>query len=150
MRLLRLTGRHAVGVHQFAIVDNADFDELSRFRWKAKPNAAGNGTYAVRNVKRDGRNTMLRMHRAVLGYDGPLDVRHLNGNKLDNRRENLQVAPRSQTVAQGRCRVVRGTCEKCGQAFERIVLACARARLCMRCTGRRGDTSLQGEVRLEH
>jgi len=39
MQQIELSGKHAVGEHSFALVDDQDFAEFSRWRWKAKPNA---------------------------------------------------------------------------------------------------------------
>ncbi len=92
---LRLHGKYAVGQYQYALVDEEDWPQLIRHRWKAKPNAAGTHVYAVRNAG----GKAVRMHRVVL--DAPsfaesgLDVDHINRNPLDNRRENLRLVSRS-------------------------------------------------------
>lgn len=67
-----------------ALVDDADFARLSAYSWWV----SGSG-YAKR--------TGVWMHRDVLST--PLQVDHINGNKLDNRRENLREATRSQNQA---------------------------------------------------
>lgn len=95
---IRLGGKYAVGEHAYALVDEDMLPALTRHAWKAKPNANGTHVYAVRNSVVGGRNVTIRMHRAVLGYEGPLDVDHKNQNTLDNRRENLRAVPRLVNV----------------------------------------------------
>jgi len=73
----------------FALVDEEDFFRLSLFRWFASRPAGCRSPYAVRT---DGRSK-IAMHREILR--APL-VDHVNGNTLDNRRQNLRAA----TVAQ--------------------------------------------------
>jgi hypothetical protein len=68
-----------------AIVDATDYESLRRHNW-----TLGAQGYAVR---RDGSSTFY-MHRELLGLsDTPatVSVTRLNGNKLDNRRQNLRV-----------------------------------------------------------
>ena len=43
--------------------------------------------------------TLCRFHRYVIGAPKGLDVDHINGNPLDNRRCNLRLATRSQNMA---------------------------------------------------
>lgn len=127
---IRLSGRHAVGDHQFAIVDDDMFDELNRYAWKAKPNGSGNNVYAIRTQKSDGVTKDVRMHREVLGYLGSLDIDHINHNSLDNRRCNLRVATRSENMKNTRVSVVSGECRQCGVTFQREAMISTRLAYC--------------------
>lgn len=119
MAQIRLTGKHAVGEHQFALVDDDLFEELNRYKWKAKPNGSGSHVYAVRNaLNEDGTHATLRMHRVVLGYSGDLDVDHINHNALDNRRANLRIVTRSLNGRNRRTFQLSGVCCDCGGSFE--------------------------------
>lgn len=116
MARIPLNGVHAVGDAAFAIVDDDLFVWLSQWAWKAKPNGGGNNVYAVRNVRLDdGRSTTIRMHRLVLGYNGPLDIDHINHCGTDNRRANLRVVSRSTNVADQRAALVHVECARCGK-----------------------------------
>ncbi len=123
MALIRLTGKYAVGRHEFANVDDDMVEVLSQWRWKAKPNGSGSGVYAVRNTKRDGRCVTIRMHRVVLGmsHTDPLDVDHLNHDTLDNRRINLRPATRRQNAANHLTMERNARCQHCGLAFTRLI-----------------------------
>lgn len=75
-----------------AIVDAADFDWLNQWKWHAKRSKSG--YYAAR--KRAGQLTF--MHRLVLDTPQHLRTDHINGNTLDNRRENLRTATPQQNA----------------------------------------------------
>ena len=101
MKLIPLYGKYAIGDHSSTLVDDEDFEELYRYKWKAKPNPNGTQTYAIRNFKgKDGRTHAIRMHRKVLGipWDGLLDIDHINKNPLDNQRSNLRLVTRSENL----------------------------------------------------
>lgn len=127
MATIELTGKHAIGPHRFAIVDDADLPYLSEWRWKAKPNGGGNNVYAVRNTVINGRHVTIRMHREVLGLSAsdPCDVDHKNHFGLDNRRKNLRVATRSENIANARNRVATAICRVCNERFDRKISAVA-------------------------
>lgn len=40
----------------------------------------------------------IRLHRWILDYNGNLDIDHINGNRLDNRKDNLRICTRSQNL----------------------------------------------------
>ena len=72
---------------QFAIVDDADFDWLSRYSWISDTSG-----YAVRRYSR------IPMHRMVSSPNREQEVDHMNGNKLDNQRANLRNCTRKENA----------------------------------------------------
>lgn len=64
-----------------ALVDDADFEWLSQFKWHAhlKRRKSTDNWYAIRSDQK-------RMHRLMMGCMAD----HRNGNGLDNRRANLR------------------------------------------------------------
>jgi HNH endonuclease len=76
------------------LVDAADFAWLSQWQW-----CVGTHGYAIRSERLpDGRQRHVLMHRQLLGLShGEATVSdHKNGNRLDNRRENLRRATHLQ------------------------------------------------------
>ena len=77
---------------RFAVVDDGDFERLSKFKWCV---CCQHGIfYARRKVGGKG----LPMHRQILGLEIG-DARqgdHINGDGLDNRRCNLRIATSQQ------------------------------------------------------
>lgn len=75
-----------------AIVDDADYGWLCRWRWCAL--RRGRRFYAVRMSRHSsGRQVKIYMHRQILGLV-PGDGKHgdhINGDELDNRRCNLRA-----------------------------------------------------------
>lgn len=78
---------------KFAIVDDEDFEELSKHRWYF------NRRYAIRNIALGGgKHAPFYMQAAIMGKREGLEIDHRNGDKLDNRRENLRHVTRSQNL----------------------------------------------------
>ena len=74
----------------FAIVDDEDLEELNKFKWCVTFNGAK--YYACRMPSRKlGKRKVILMHRQLTNAPPGMDVDHINGNPLDNRRENLRV-----------------------------------------------------------
>lgn len=81
---------------QFAIVDAADFDMLSKRKWHASQDVKTKRFYVVGYHPfkvGSGNRRADRMHRIILGLDmdDPRKVDHENHNPLDNRRCNLRI-----------------------------------------------------------
>ena len=77
---------------QQAIVDDADYDWLSQWKWSAQKTA--NGYYAMR--KEGG--VLILMHRLINGTPDGLVTDHKDGNGLNNRRFNLRNATQLQNM----------------------------------------------------
>jgi hypothetical protein len=77
---------------EIAIVDDDMYDYLMQWKWcVSRSGSVGRrkaDPYAVRREK--GTTSSIRMHRVVAGALSGEQVDHINGNTLDNRRENLR------------------------------------------------------------
>ena len=81
-----------------AVVDDEDFIWLSSWKWFAIRDV--DRFYAARNSKK----RLVRMHRSLMNPTYSMDVDHINGNGLDNRRENLRVCSRRENARNSRKR----------------------------------------------
>ena len=85
-----------------AIVDNEDFEQLSKHSWYAVRHR--HTWYATREVQLNYKRRHILMHRDILGFtpgDGLL-VDHQNGNGLHNFKSNLRSANNSNNAANTR------------------------------------------------
>lgn len=88
-----------------AFVDEADYARVvAAGPWHVRINKVGGMTYAVHTGFVKGsmpyKWTKLLMHRFILGITNPkIDVDHRNRYGLDNRKQNLRTATRSQNCA---------------------------------------------------
>ena len=83
-----------------ALVDSIDADFLSQWKWYFSPLPDGTG-YAARNrsLKINPQRKTILMHRVIAersGLDMGLEIDHRDGDKLNNRRDNLRIATSSQ------------------------------------------------------
>ena len=78
----------------FTLVDEVDFEWLSKTRWCVLKQKTGERLYAARRLN----NRFVLMHRIITNAPSGLDVDHINGNGLDNRRDNLRICTRSENL----------------------------------------------------
>lgn len=79
----------------FATVDDEDFEWLSQWKWSFDGHA-----YAIRFIGQ-GKGEIrqaLYMHRVIVKAPAKMEVDHVNGDALDNRRGNLRLVTRSQNL----------------------------------------------------
>jgi len=76
----------------FATIDVAD-EWITQFSWSACPD--GHTVYAGFSKRINGRQTHQLMHRMLLGHPDSF-VDHRDGNGLNNTRDNIRLATRSQ------------------------------------------------------
>lgn len=81
-----------------ALVDDEDYEELSRYKWYASSNG-----YARRNGWRSGyprKRALVSMHREIMGLlsGDNREVDHIDGNKLNNQRSNLRICTHAENM----------------------------------------------------
>jgi hypothetical protein len=77
---------------QHAMVDAQDYERVSRYRWCLS--RTGNQLYAYR--KHHGKT--LRMHQFIMNPPKGMVVDHIDGNGLNNRRDNLRICTPQQNA----------------------------------------------------
>ena len=77
---------------KFAMVDDEDFDEVSRHNWTFDPICDGKAK------RKEGGKTIL-MHRQIMNCPDDLDIDHKNRDGLDNRKDNLRFCSQSMNMA---------------------------------------------------
>ena len=77
-----------------ALVDDEDFEYLHKYKWCLSYGFKTD--YAKRGMFKDGKHITLRMHRIILNAPLGIEVDHINGNGLDNRRCNLRLCTTKQ------------------------------------------------------
>ena len=83
---------------KFALVDDADFEWLSQWKWVSHKHRST--FYAMRHNENWSKTEFIGMHREILGLkrgDGKLGD-HRNRNGLDNRRSNLRICTGAENL----------------------------------------------------
>lgn len=91
----------ALTQNKIAIVDIEDFEVLSKQKWYAvKSGKTFYAAFSKRKRKPDGTwgGDQIKMHNLILPPAKSLEVDHINGDGLDNRRTNLRLATHSQNI----------------------------------------------------
>ena len=86
-----------------AIIDAEDVNLISGYNWTAYK--GGRTFYASRTKNAKYYQKNVSMHRVIIKAPPKMHVDHINGNGLDNRKENLRLATQSQNQHNARRRV---------------------------------------------
>jgi hypothetical protein len=94
MKEIPLGGKYGLG--KVALVDDEDFERLSKYHWTVDLIGVNSKAvcHAVGHV--DGRTTM--MHTVIKGRMPGMVIHHINGDGLDNRKENLSYCTNSENT----------------------------------------------------
>jgi hypothetical protein len=105
---------------KFAIVDDEDYDRLSKWKWQYHRGAA----HRKQHIARIGGKQivrMIQMHRFINNTPPSMETDHINGDPLDNRKANLRTAtPNQNKMNRGK------TTRKCTSRFKGVSWNAAR------------------------
>lgn len=77
---------------KFAIVDDEDFEKVSVYKWRF------DGRYATTVIDKESQRKVY-MHRLITNAATGELIDHKNGDRLDNRKENLRIASFRENAA---------------------------------------------------
>lgn len=84
-----------------AEISAEDYDRVSKYKWYVTFSGNRKKRYAIGRIS--GRR-MITMHRYILNVESSLQVDHIDGNGLNNTRENLRLATGTENQANGQKR----------------------------------------------
>lgn len=79
-----------VSLNRRAFIEDADFELINQFKWHIRDNK--NTFYAATTLKKK----EILMHRLIMNAPKGLVVDHIDGNGLNNQRDNLRVVTTHQ------------------------------------------------------
>lgn len=99
MKEIALSGEKGKG--KYALVDDEDYEEISKYKWHLKPNGYAARMGRISDGERRGKE--IYMHRQVMQFPDE-SVDHIDQNKLNNcKSDNLRTCNASQN-AMNRCK----------------------------------------------
>ena len=84
MQKILLSGK--LGEGKYILLDDEDADILGKMKWHLN-----GGRYPVRGYYEGKKKKKFYLHRVILNAKKDEQVDHINGNKLDCRKENLRI-----------------------------------------------------------
>lgn len=105
--------------NKIAMVDDEDYEKVSKWKWYAHESSNGGKFYAarkhwtpsdtIRTIRSNGRvvkgsYSMMRMHRFIIDAPEGMEVDHIDGNGLNNQKENLRIVDHLENMWNQRTR----------------------------------------------
>ena len=89
-----------------ALVDDEDYERVSAHKWHVNIRRRADGSQYVRAQRHicraDGVNTLQYMHRFVLEASAGIEVDHIDGDSMNNCRNNLRPCSKAQNMCNQR------------------------------------------------
>ena len=82
---------------KFALADDKDFDRVNQFKWYVEKQHTGQRDrwYATRHLNKKRKVSMARF---IMNCPMGLQVDHINGETLNNKKSNLRICTQAQNV----------------------------------------------------
>lgn len=96
---------------RYAIIDNFDLELVMRYEWYYYKAKAGHNEYAMApdRIFGQAKAKPIFLHKLLMRSANGLHVDHINGNGLDNRRENLRLCTSRQNSYNSKKRVINAS-----------------------------------------
>jgi hypothetical protein len=106
-----------IKIHDFdVLISKCDYERISVLKWR--PHYGSKRQYFVHSIAKPRQELML--HRFIMNATKGTVIDHINGNTLDNRRENLRVCSHSENMKNSKKRS-NGKCPYKGVYFNKHV-----------------------------
>lgn len=86
---------------KFAVVDKADYEHMMQYKWSC----VGKPPLVYAHTRTTKFGSVLYMHRVIMNAPKGMQVDHIDGDCLNNRRGNLRVCTQSQNSHNSRLSV---------------------------------------------
>lgn len=83
----------------YTIVSDDDYEWASKFKWSASLCKNKGNHYAMRVEINDKKRKSFKLHREITKCPVGMVVDHINGDTLDNRRENLRIVTHRENMS---------------------------------------------------
>lgn len=90
-----------------ALIDAEDALRVAGFNWSSQP--SGKTVYAHRSEVRGGRSYGVRLHRVLIDAPDGMEVDHIDGDGLNNRKANLRLATHAENCMNRRVPVTNSS-----------------------------------------
>ncbi len=86
---------------KFVLIDDQDYEIVSKYKWYFDL-----GKYASANspMVHGKRGRTIRMHRLVMNAPEGMEIDHINGDGLDNRKSNLRCCTHAENIHNAKMR----------------------------------------------
>lgn len=99
MKEIKLSGIHGAG--KYTKVSDEDYEYLNQWKWNIGPPKPKQKQYVHRSIHiTNTKCSALKIHRVIMNVTDPaIQIDHIDGDPLNNQRENLRIATHSQNQA---------------------------------------------------